>query len=1123
MAVVIVQKPDSISMSGNLKPLILQNSREVEVTLTTGSETVLSETYYPGNGNLIEIDLRDVVDTYLSFTFPTSDVFQQTALARSFQIAFGADTQTVSFTAVRAGKLHLNQSASGFLTENFLTWQPQVKSVTYYSPEWLTYYAIQTCVVKLKAYFEGGTSQELTLASPAAGQCYTFNLQYAVISGKLQNKRPTYYDVWVETSSGTRLSYVQRYIAGAQRSNDENWYLFENSLGGLDSVRAYGSLDDDPEYSNNLAIFDGESVEYRVDVNRRYTRNTGYLTPHESRWLQDMFSSRQKYAYKYSGYYKIVFLENNASGSSVELPNSYTFTYRFAENLPFLDIPRNDSLPTDIELKTPDGDTFFLPPRLAEFPKLTLNPDILLLAQEPHTEQWGTLTSGTFKDRIVNELVLQLQGLDMNPKTEGGGSLDVVIIKTTDLTLPTDENVFSAARTLMEINKALTGTSSVLDNRYLRKDVDDLASGNIRFAKQISSETFATGLTGTGWRITQEGDGEMRSLFLREWLETPELRYNRVTVTGDEFWVATGVKADKVEGNTITAKLEEGEVIAVHEGDILRGIYHHENGFSTSFIKVVSVDTSAGTFTYEKIRGADPVRFMTFARQGNDTDPERQRSIYLSGLEGYQRFLGGVNSADITFDNIYAQFGNLDGLVTPYFGTLSGEGIYIRKGYIEGSIHVTGGNAATKEFVQTEVGQGIANISVGVGNLLLNTGFTGDYSTIDLTSGSMLATDTSLFSDPLKFWAVIGAATAGEESKSQSGFACTFSGTLSQQPIVPVESGQYYTISLWARGSGSLNVKVGGVEQDFMLTSVYQKFVAKLKTVDTTGFSMTASASATVYEVKLERGTVATDWSPSSSDNDKSEAQAISYKYVLDAIQNETDIYGGLVLTNILMVGNYTNGQMSTVTGGLSGVYHDGNDVAFWAGGTLEQAIRAVGDPSRTSNVANAVITHGGLAILNNAYVRGKIYATDGEFTGTIYATSGVLENVTIRTNTTGARIVLDSEDRSIKLYNSSANVVGEWQFYNDTSQILLGTDGSGITDSGANFIGSGSAGYYTWYRMQLSRGNNPQTDVMFRVDVSSASALRVQLGKLPTSKEAALAWGLYRDGDTIKINVIAN
>ena len=166
--------------------------------------------------------------------------------------------------------------------------------------------------------------------------------------------------------------------------------------------------------------------------------------------------------------------------------------------------------------------------------------------------------------------------------------------------------------------------------------------------------------------------------------------------------------------------MEEGEVIAVWAGDILRGIYHHENGFSTSFIKVLTVDSKAGSFTYEKIRGADPVKFMTFARQGNDTNEERQRSIYLSGLDGYQRFLGGVNSANITFDNIYAQFGNLNGLVTPYFGTLSGEGIYIRKGYIEGSIYVTGGNAATTDFVSTEIGKEIAGLAVGVDNMLLN-------------------------------------------------------------------------------------------------------------------------------------------------------------------------------------------------------------------------------------------------------------------------------------------------------------------------------------------------------------------------------------------------------------------
>lgn len=436
-------------MSGNLKPFVLQSSTAVAFTLEVGGSQVLNETYYPGNGNLIEIDLREVVESYLSFTFPSSDVFNQTLLVRSFTAKF--DGQTVSFNAIRAGKARLNQSASEFLKENFLTWQPQVKPVTYYSPEWLTYYAVETCRIKLKAYFEDGTSSETTLSSPSAGTCYTLNLQYGVVSGKFSGKRPTYYDVWVESTGGQRLTYVQRYIGSQRRSEDENWYLFENSLGGLDSLRAYGSLDDAPEYEHNVSQLDGVLTEYRVDTNRKYTRNTGYLTPQESAWLQDMFSSRQKYAYTASGYYKIVFTASDGWRSSTDLPSSYSFTYQFAEDLPFLDIQRREDLPDNLELKTPEGETFFLPPRLAEFPKLSLSPDLLLPAQEPHTEKWGTITAGTLKDSVLNELIEQLQGLEMDPQPSGG--LDAYLIKVGDLTVPTDDNIFSAARTLQEIQK----------------------------------------------------------------------------------------------------------------------------------------------------------------------------------------------------------------------------------------------------------------------------------------------------------------------------------------------------------------------------------------------------------------------------------------------------------------------------------------------------------------------------------------------------------------------------------------------------------------------------------------------------------------------------------------------
>ena len=459
-------------MSGNLKPFVLQSSTAVAFTLEVGGSQVLNETYYPGNGNLIEIDLREVVESYLSFTFPSSDVFNQTLLVRSFTAKF--DGQTVSFNAIRAGKARLNQSASEFLKENFLTWQPQVKPVTYYSPEWLTYYAVETCRIRLKAYFEDGTSSETTLSSPSAGTCYTLNLQYGVVSGKFSGKRPTYYDVWVESTGGQRLTYVQRYIGSQRRSEDENWYLFENSLGGLDSLRAYGALEDAPEYEHNVSQLDGVLTEYRVDTSRKYTRNTGYLTPQESAWLQDMFSSRQKYAYTASGYYKIVFTASDGGRSSTDLPSSYSFTYQFAEDLPFLDIQRREDLPDNLELKAPEGETFFLPPRLAEFPKLSLSPDLLLPAQEPHTEKWGTITAGTLKDTVLNELIEQLQGLDIDPEPSGG--LDAYLIKVGDLTAPTDDNIFSAARTLHEIQKnslwelvtkALDGSDLPEEQQYL--------------------------------------------------------------------------------------------------------------------------------------------------------------------------------------------------------------------------------------------------------------------------------------------------------------------------------------------------------------------------------------------------------------------------------------------------------------------------------------------------------------------------------------------------------------------------------------------------------------------------------------------------------------------------------
>lgn len=103
--------------------------------------------------------------------------------------------------------------------------------------------------------------------------------------------------------------------------------------------------------------------------------------------------------------------------------------------------------------------------------------------------------------------------------------------------------------------------------------------------------------------------------------------------------------------------------------------------------------------------------------------------------------------------------------------------------------------------------------------------------------------------------------------------------------------------------------------------------------------------------------------------------------YLRTALQNETTIEGGLILTTLIQMG-LMQGDVWVNTAGMNGVKQNDDDVAFWAGGTLEQAVNLVANPSATSDVAAYVVTHGGKIIANNAYIKGTIQATNGKIGG---------------------------------------------------------------------------------------------------------------------------------------------
>lgn len=256
---------------------------------------------------------------------------------------------------------------------------------------------------------------------------------------------------------------------------------------------------------------------------------------------------------------------------------------------------------------------------------------------------------------------------------------------------------------------------------FLSKLYDDTAAGIITFNGGLRSNkmtylnqgvqigTFVTGMIGgTGAQIDKDGRGEMTSLILREFLEVPELRFNKIDVVSGELWnsIAFGTIEDvDLVNQIVTLKLEDGEYSGIHVNDICRGIFHNFDGvnntetgtddcgfdkvqgFTTSYFTPIEVlDARGKQFRYSLKQGTTqhPCKSMKFAVYGNFTDETRQDSAYST--RQYKRYLKKVDTWHINpSKNIASQFGLLDGLNipgAPNDGNLTGNGAYISNIYL---------------------------------------------------------------------------------------------------------------------------------------------------------------------------------------------------------------------------------------------------------------------------------------------------------------------------------------------------------------------------------------------------------------------------------------------------------
>ena len=654
----IIQQPDNLSLSQNLKPFVLQAAEAVKFSLKKGTETLMSQLYEPSGGQ-IEIDVRNIVHHSLSFELNNEGLlYEQKALTSTFVATI--DEKEITFRVVRGGVANLSDTVENFLKQNFLTWQPTEKKVTYYSPEYLTYYAAVDCEVKLKAYLPDAEAKIISLGKLTAGKVYTIPLQYAAVVGKLEGAMPGAYDVWTEDGTSQRLSYVQRYRAEASKSLHEDWILFENSLGGLDCFRAYGVQSMNAKHVHNVAELAEETEEYRVDTERLYTKETGYLTKEEGRWLLDFFPSLVKYVFDGNSVRRITVTESEADRDNDFEPCGYKFTYKYSSATPLLNLPRREQPAEVLNIEIPQVGNFTLPPRLAEVERLPLSEGVLFPVQHPYSENWGTTTIGSIAV-VIGQILENIGG-------NGGGighkHLNIDLLNALEL----------AGKYLTVYGKKISAghadTADELiggDERYLRKDVIDSTKNLLRLLGGAEvGEAVDSMLAGKGTILTADGRGQFNRLEVRDSMVIMDLIVNQLQGMENDFVFAptrkvTGVVP--VDEHTYRLLLEpryDGDVIPFREGNIIYSIINDVltggKNASTSYMRVLAVNQNTYSVTAvlypdSEVPGGKncpPAAGYNISRRGDVTLPAEgqsnpdAQSWYLSSSEGRLLFLQNV-------------------------------------------------------------------------------------------------------------------------------------------------------------------------------------------------------------------------------------------------------------------------------------------------------------------------------------------------------------------------------------------------------------------------------------------------------------------------------------------------
>lgn len=313
-------------------------------------------------------------------------------------------------------------------------------------------------------------------------------------------------------------------------------------------------------------------------------------------------------------------------------------------------------------------------------------------------------------------------------KTATSGSFPD-LIRSWDNTYPTDNNVFSARRTLKEALSRLREDTAQERIHFLKgadfgshkagesgAGVD--GDGNAEWLTAVIRELlrsvrFVDGMTGEGWQLWMDALTGLSNLTIdkvtiRQTLVALELLIQKVRSIGGQFVVSAAsgkIKTVTKDGDNYRITFEQENEFVAH--DLMRCAEFTGASLRGYWVEVSASDGEGVTVPVSEFGGVEPKEGDECVLMGNTQNRLRQNLISIAAIEDGQPrvdVLDGVSGKN--FDGcLRVRLGNLDGISDSRFPADNqphGNGLYGDNVYLMGTFVLTTGEDILTRFEITE-------------------------------------------------------------------------------------------------------------------------------------------------------------------------------------------------------------------------------------------------------------------------------------------------------------------------------------------------------------------------------------------------------------------------------------